>query len=387
MKVFNKTLLVTAITLASTSAMAVNVEVSGFGTVGYSQNDERDSVVNGTTSKGSWGQTTLLGLQAEVKLSDKLSATAQVKLSEDATIDEKMQMTLQMAFLGFQATESLKVRLGRLRAPFYLDSEYLDVGYVKTTATSPLAVYGQAPFPNYNGLDMIFTHYTDSDLELQVQPYIGKEQVEIDFSRVGGGGKLDANYLAGINASVAGDEWKVRAGYTIGEMNNPAYQVTAATEGAYLNDDMGSFLTLGASYDNGGLLAMVEFAKRNVEDAEAIANLTGAYITLGYQFNGFTPYITYQVQETDDKNRAIGVNSDFKALSLGAKYEFAKSNIAIKAEVTNFEFGKSEAFPTFVPGFGFVTVPAGYVNTLTGNDTTAGLKSAKVLNLTLETMF
>ncbi len=184
MKVFNKTLLVTAITLASTSAMAVNVEVSGFGTVGYSQNDERDSVVNGTTSKGSWGQTTLLGLQAEVKLSDKLSATAQVKLSEDATIDEKMQMTLQMAFLGFQATESLKVRLGRLRAPFYLDSEYLDVGYVKTTATSPLAVYGQAPFPNYNGLDMIFTHYTDSDLELQVQPYIGKEQVEIDFSRV-----------------------------------------------------------------------------------------------------------------------------------------------------------------------------------------------------------
>ncbi len=348
------------------------MNVSGFGTIGYSQNDEKGSVVNGTTSKGSWGQTTLLGLQAEVKLSEKLSATAQVKLSEDATIDEKMQMTLQMAFLGFQATESLKVRLGRLRAPFYLDSEYLDVGYVKTMATSPLAVYGQAPFPNYNGLDMIFTHYTDSDLEFQVQPYIGKEQVEVDFSQVGGGGKLDANYLAGINASIAGDEWKVRAGYTVGEMNNPAYQVNAATEGLYLNDDMGSFLTLGANYDNGALLATVEFAKRNVEDAKAIANLTGAYLILGYQFNGFTPYMVYQAQETDDKNQAIGVNSDFKALSLGAKYEF--SGVAVKAEVTNFEFGENGR-----SGYG-------YTNTLTGNATTT-LKSAKVLNLTLETMF
>jgi len=163
-------------------------------------------------------------------------------------------------------------------------------------------------------------------------------------------------------------------------MNNPAYQVAIATESSFLNDDMGSFLTVGANYDNGALLATVEFAKRSVEDAKAIANLTGAYATVGYRFGGFTPYITYQAQETDDKNRTAGVNSDFNALSLGGKYEFAKSNVAIKVEVTNFEFGKNGA--------------RGYRNTIT-NSTAWGLdpsatlpvKSAKVLNLTLETIF
>ncbi|VAW48621.1 hypothetical protein MNBD_GAMMA03-100 [hydrothermal vent metagenome] len=372
MKILKKTLLVSAITLATTTAMAVDVEISGFGTIGYSQNDEKDSVVNNVPSKGSWGHASLLGLQADVKITSALSATAQVKLSEDATIDEKMQMTLQMAFLGYQVTDALKVRVGRLRAPFYLDSEYLDVGYVKTTATAPYAVYGQAPFSNYNGVDVIFTHYTESDLEFQIQPYLGKEETEIDLRRAGGGGKLEANYLAGINASIAGDDWKVRAGYTIGEMNNPSYQENTFTEDFFLNDDVGSFLTVGANYDNGALLATVEFAKRSVEDAQAIADLTGAYVTLGYRLSDFTPYVTYQTQETDDKNRAAPtyVNSDFNALSLGFKYDFSK--VAFKAEVTNFEFGKNGSL--------------GYVNTLTKN-VNSTLKSAKVLNLTLETVF
>ncbi len=371
MKVFNKTLLLTAITVASTSAMAIDVNFSGFGTIGYSQNDEKGSVVNDTTNKGSWGQTSLIGLQADVKLNSKFSATAQVKLSEDVTIDEKMQMTLQMAFLGYQATESLKIRIGRLRAPVYLDSEYLDVGYVKTTATTPLAVYGQAPFANYNGLDMIFTHYTATDLEFQIQPYVGKEQVERDFSSIGVTGNLDANYLAGINTSLAGDDWKVRAGYTIGEMNMPGYESNPfQPEEFYLNDDMGSFLTVGANYDNGSLLATVEFAKRSVEGAKLVTDLTGAYVTVGYRIDSFTPYFTYQRQETGDKNREVGVNSDFNALSVGAKYEFSK--VALKAEVTNYEFGKNGIY--------------GYTNTLTGNATTT-LKSAKVFNLTLETMF
>jgi len=170
-------------------------------------------------------------------------------------------------------------------------------------------------------------------------------------------------------------------------MNNPAYNANSTTEKLFLNDDMGSFLTVGASYDDGGVLATAEFAKRTVEDAKGITNLTGAYVTLGYHFGDFTPYLTYQTQETDDKNRApllpgvvpFGINSDFNALSIGMKYEFSK--VAIKAEVTNYEFGKS---PSDQSIYGV------YRNTLVednaGNALTT-LKSAKVFNLTLETMF
>ncbi len=360
MKAFNKTLLVTAITLGSTSAMANNINVSGFGSLGYVQHDEKGSEVNHITSKGSWGATTLLGLQADVKLSDKLSATGQIKLSEDHSTPEKMQVTLEMAFLGYQVAESLKVRIGRLRAPFFLDSEYLDVGYVRTTATRPLAVYEQAHLLNYNGADMIFTHYTESDLELQIQPYIGQEQSDtLDSSTVG------------MNVALIGDDWKLRAGYSIKELNDLAFNSTDPVQQSLnINNDMGAFYTLGAHYDDGEFLATFELARNTIEDAKEAPNLTGGYVTLGYHLGSLTPYIIYQAQKTDEKNREIGVNSDFKGLSLGAKYEFSK--VAVKAEVTHFDFGKNGSY--------------GYQNTLTDNDTTT-LKSANVLNLTLETIF
>lgn len=334
-----KTILAGAILAAcSTASMAGDVNFSGFGTIGYSQTDS-NTVVNRTDEKGSWGHNTRIGIQADTKISDKLSATAQIRLAEDAINDENMQMTLQTALLSYQASDKAQVRFGRLRAPFYLDSEFLDVGAVTTTDDNPFAIYGQVPFSNYNGVDMIYT--TDvGDYELQVQPYIGFEQLEYKLPD-GSGKKFDVNYVAGVNASMYAGDWQVRAGYTVGEMDDPSYTENPMTDKYNVNNDQGTFATIGVKYDNGKLLAKAEYAKRNVDGAISIPDLTGYYATLGYAFGNVMPYVSYQSLDSASKNHDPMLMNmaffDMDGTTAGVRY--THDDLVFKAQVTNYNFG------------------------------------------------
>lgn len=369
MKKLNQSILAATLAAASASAMADKVNFSGFGTIGFSQAGSGE-VVHGVDEDGSWSKDTVIGLQADTRLTENLSATAQIRLTEDTINSEQMQMTLQTGFLGYQASDELMIRTGRLRAPFYLNSEFMDVGAVTNTASNPIGVYYQAPFQNYNGIDAIYTTEIGEN-ELQFQPYAGMEQFEYKLPD-GSGKKFDANYIIGMNVALTAEDWKVRAGYTIGEMNDPAYTPNPATDAMMVNNDSGSFLTVGGQYDNGSLVATAEYAQRSVDGAISLADLTGYYASVGYRMGNALPYITVQSLKSADKNHNPALSNaafhDMTGAGVGLKYELGK--YALKAEYTDYKFG---------------SLNGSYASPLNGMN--ANTKSASNLKVSLSTTF
>jgi len=327
-----KTLLATALLAASGSVMAQDVSFSGFGTLGYTENDAVEGAnFARENDKGTYLGGTVLGIQAETSVGE-VDLIAQVKFGQDAVLDGKLSGSVEYAFARAGLTDDIMVRAGRLRAPFYMNSETLDVGAVRLENGNPLSVYSQAPFNNYNGMDFIYT--TDmGDNELSVQLFAGSEEFDVRMNKYMAAG-YKANYIAGLNVAYVMDELKLRAGYTIGEMDGPALTGSEAMD---VNDDPGSFLTAGFAYDNGELIVQGEFAQRSVEEALSMTANTGAYLTAGMRIDKFTPYVTMQALDTNSKNKAIGMDDSFNAVSLGVKYD-RSPKLAIKAEIGKYSF-------------------------------------------------
>lgn len=334
-----KTLLATALLAASGSALAQDIGFSGFGTLGFSQNEAQEGSNFAREDKdGTFLGNTLLGLQASVSLGS-VDLVAQAKFGQDTVVDGKLSGSVEYAFARANLTDDVMVRVGRLRAPFYMNSETLDVGAVRVQDVNPMAVYSQAPFNNYNGADVIYT--TDvGDNELSLQVFAGTEEFDVRLGKYAKG-SYKANYIAGLNLAYVMDDLKVRGGYTIGEMDGP---VLFGNDAFDVNNDPGSFLTAGFAYDNGKYLLQGEYAKRSVEDALSMTANSGMYLTAGLHVDKFTPYVTVQQLDTEGENKAIGMDDSFSATSFGVKYDYS-SSIAIKAEMTQYSFsGNTNGF-------------------------------------------
>lgn len=368
------TALLTSFPLAS---HAVDLRFSGFGTLGYVQLDATDGTsFRGDSTKGGFYNHSLIAGQVDASLTDRFDFTLQAKVAEDLVKPEEFAGSLEMAFFAYQLSDEFRIRLGRMRAPLYLNSEFLTVGYAQNTATRADSVYAQMPFSYFDGVDLIYTKYL-GNYELIIQPFFGTSELE-NASTLPNGERVDGiiklNWMAGLNLSIAGDAWKFRVGYNTGVVDDQyrdkaisslsksntqlainttghplnglpfdvAYSsvepsVKAAYEANTFNDDKGTFTTIGFNYDDLFIL-QAEVAKREVDDALGFADVTGGYVTLAKQFSDITPYVTYQVSQTADKNKKAGANNDFTGLGLGFRYDLG--SFAFKAEATTFDFGE-----------------------------------------------
>jgi hypothetical protein len=109
-----------------------------------------------------------------------------------------------------------------------------------------------------------------------------------------------------------------------------------------INDARGEFVGVGASYDNGEMLAVIEWTRAEVDGA--YPDTDAGYITLGYRIKAFTPYVTVAyLESTDDEERLplsqqaafqkIAFNAERTAYSLGLRWD-ALDNLAVKFDVT-----------------------------------------------------
>lgn len=119
----------------------------------------------------------IIGLQVDVELTDKLSATVQgVARGRD-----DFEPELEWAYLSYQVNNQWKVRVGRLRQPFYMISDYLEVGYAYPWLRPPKEVYGRLPISWFEGIDIIYAT-SIADWDLQVQTYHAKTEQLLDFA-------------------------------------------------------------------------------------------------------------------------------------------------------------------------------------------------------------
>lgn len=301
--------------------------LSGFGTVGVSRSSTDDALFNTPGQGGGVDKSmglepdTKLGVQGSYSFTNSVSATAQVLTKYRA--NGSYQPEFEWAYAKWQIVPSLSVRGGRMGAPFFMISDFRDVGYANTAIRPPLEVYGQVPVSSVDGADISYqtnlgsatvtgtlwggatrSEYasalrgtsqgvtTASDpVEVRLKKMIGVNlQAEFD-----GGYALRLGHMQGrltVNSNSFGTLIRTASDFGLGAV---------VADSVTTEDAKATFTGIGASMDRDNVVLSTEFTKRRVGKG-TVADTTGWYVLGGYRFGNLLPYVVVSKLKVDSIN-------------------------------------------------------------------------------------
>lgn len=138
------------------SADSNEFDIKAFGTIGGVYNDNSSYIYrkdifqkDGSSNDLSFKTDTVIGLQSTFTINKNYSIFLQGIVKND--YDDEIRAKFDQGYLKFDSNENFTLKLGRIRAPYYRNSENLNVGYSTLMIRESVEVYGQVPLSSYNG--------------------------------------------------------------------------------------------------------------------------------------------------------------------------------------------------------------------------------------------
>jgi hypothetical protein len=309
------------------SADAAEFSLSGFGTLGYAISDKEYAYQRFIDNNGTIKRDTVFGVQADVKIKEQFGITLQGKFAPSEKDDKDWEPLLSWAFLSYRPTNDWLFRLGKLRAPIYLNSESMDVGVTYDMARLPAEMYSLAPANDFIGASFSKT-WNGCIGDFMLDGYWGKAPFHRrvymrDDAATLGRMPQGANFWnietesAGFVMTFHRNSGIFHAGfhYAVGEMTDgqlipgnfilqPIYYPTPMgpihIADAYQPDPLsiGSSIrnlvyVLGFDIDLGNDFRLIaEYGRHVIPDYRAISDMHGGYLSLLKKIGKWTPYIT-----------------------------------------------------------------------------------------------
>ena len=161
-------LLASASSVSGPSVLALSeLKISGFmSAVGSISNNEtsysRTAQINDEID---FGRETMLGLQIDAKLMDKLIFTTQLLADRDP---DNYSLQADWIFAKYTFNQVSSIKAGRIRSPVFMVSEFIEVGITYPWVRPPAEVYGLLPLNSVNGVEFrMNVPVLDSNLYLQ----------------------------------------------------------------------------------------------------------------------------------------------------------------------------------------------------------------------------
>lgn len=283
---------------------AADIQFRGFASFIGGTTTSSDESLYGYDDTLNFRHDSLMALQMDAKLDEKLKATMQIIARGEDSYDP----VVEWAYMTYSVTDDLQVSAGRIRIPFYRYSDFIDVGYAYNWLSVPQTVYG-FDFPGYDGLSAVYSKQFgswDSTFQLIYGQFEGQT------------GNLDATMenLTGFNWTMTRDWLTLRAGYmrskasiVIPQLNQLAAGVEALG-GAVMQDfsgladsiraegDVGDFYGLALGIDRNNILFDAEYIQYAVEDS-MLAETDAYYLSLGYRIGKWVPLVTYSKSNSE----------------------------------------------------------------------------------------
>lgn len=340
-----KTILAALIGGLAFGANAANLDdlrIGGFGSVGVGISDN-DAGYAGYDKELGYKQDTLFGLQFDFQINDRASVTTQVV----ANGRYNFEPAFEVAYLSYKF-DAATVRGGKIRTPFFMYSDYLDVGYAYPMLRPSQEIYEHLIVSSFTGIDAIIPVEIGSST-LELQPFMGVSQLEERDSNFGQ--QADIKDVFGLAANWYINDWTVRGSYA--QATVEALEPTGSQAGNIMfmqldRDQDATFTSIGVQYNDGTWLLNAEGMAMELDgpyyDVEAVS------VLLGYQTDAFTPYIAAGHIATSDKESrenlvmvpggpAIGdaLEYDRTSYSVGLRWDFA-TNMAMKLDTTYVDY-------------------------------------------------
>jgi len=369
---------------------------SGFGTIGVVQTNTDAGVYTtgtqyyGATKSADFGPDTKMGAQVDAKFNDMFSATVQVFSKQNAV--GSYAPDIEWAFVKAKLGDGFDIRLGRIGAPFFMTSDFRNVGYTNTTVRTPVDVYAAVPVRYFDGGDVLYQH-SFGDTILNAQLWGGSSS-----TLVGQDTTIWLHNIIGVNVSLDTGPVVFRIGRMQTRLNADGSGLAAfdgllsslsaigaapglgslgdLSSALSLDDKFATFTGIGATLDVGHWVGSAEITKRQTE-SWYVSDTRGWYATLGYRVSTFTPYVSLSGRNTDSPTSAtapavpsylppqiqgavpvligavnglLGDESE-KTVAIGTRWDAGK-NYDVKAEIQRISVpaGSSGAFSQIAGG-------------------------------------
>lgn len=329
-----------------TAAQASDVRINGFisvvGGTTLSEGKNADGSKSTFTANGptdgvydddiSFKPDTMFGLQVASDLGKGLSVTGQIT----GAGGEDFDANVAWAYLTYEFNENWALMAGRQRIPFYLTSDYLDVGYAYHWIRPPTVT--DSIVDDFEGVQFRHTGYM-GDWDTRLQLFAGENSSE------SGIGSIGLESIVGAAYFMSTDQFQLRATYLVSDLYIDS--LSADVVGPERAQDDGSpigisFAGLAGRWNFGNSFLMAEYIASDFDEGIVTLGLAGSngyYVSFGHQMGNLTPHITYSVDEDDYESTNSGLSnlSSFdgstKATSttIGLRWDFHPS-AAFKVE-------------------------------------------------------
>ena len=272
--------------------LSERVRFSGFARLVGGVLDDGDAIYKGYDNAISFGQHSLFALQTDVALTETLSFTTQLLAHASATRDSGVEW----AYLSWRPSNRWNFKAGKMRTPFYLHSDTIDVGYTYPWIIPPQQVYTPYVPNDFTGLSAAY-QFNIQEWGIETKAYWGRFEGAVsvlDKFPV----DLKVNNLRGLILAVNRGNLRLRASYHRAalEIKVPALARLAgqlrrfgfheSADSLNTKTDI-SFMQAGVSYD-----ALDYFLKAEWTRMIGIPTYDSYYMSGGYTFYPFNLPIT-----------------------------------------------------------------------------------------------
>lgn len=307
--------------------------VNGFASFGMVQSSEPESYHRGITDDVNFRRYTKAGIQMTFNLDSDTAVITQLVSKGENDFETKAEWMYLKHNLGNGFTG----KIGRLRKPNYLLSEYFDVGYAMPWTQAPVEVYGVLESSaNFEAVDLSYDFDLTDDWSATAQVQYGRAVTT----------EIVSKDLLAMNFTVTDGELTLRAGYSQADAavvdGSDTGDLVTAVNGAFALSDKaanvakptnkGVFWGVATMYDNGDMLAIAEFNSLTVDSL--FADQDGYYLMYGYRLGQWMPYVTLAHEETtDDSEREATVSAAAVDAYVNGVLGVADADLAYNATV------------------------------------------------------
>lgn len=346
----------------ATLADDIKLDYSGFVRIVGGYLDEKYANYEGYHNQFSLTEDSLVGLQAELEFTDKLSVTAQLLGHSGDDRDSGVEWF----YVTYEPIEKLQIKLGRMRTPFFSLSDVIDVGFAYPYVMPPQQVYNGFLFDQYDGVNLAY----DTDIHnfrLRLETYIG--QFDGDSTVADDTAATEVRDMFGLIGKLGYDNLELRVAYFTGDidvevaslnglsaiLNQQGFYKTAATLNTKGRPDVYQY---SLAYDGLRYFAKAEFTQIKATFFTA-PETKSHYFTAGINLSPVTLHITKAMSSVEYSvpvsEIPLGVHpsldflaqsyqtlysslprDDLNSLSAGIRWD-VKYDLALKAEVTKLD--------------------------------------------------
>ena len=314
MKIKNLLYKITIFLLLSLSAYSNEFDIKTFGTIGGVYNDNSNYIYrkdifqkDGSSGDLSFKTDTLIGLQTALTINENFSLLLQGIVDND--YNDKVKTKIDWGYLKYDSGENIIVKVGRIRTPYYKNSDNLNVGYSNLMIRESVEVYGQVPFSSYNGVEITYSNIIGTYF-YTIQGGYGKEELTVPNHSLNQEANVKIDNLYTLNLTFGTTTLQARTTYINADItasNQSLNQLFAGLRAFGLDEladqyehknKQSEYLGFGIFLDYKNIIFSSEYGQRRLNSFSR--DVHGYYTTLGYSFHKLIPFITYAKSEMDN---------------------------------------------------------------------------------------